>query len=178
MPPLFYYLAKRWRLIGKKLRIGMLVLSPIFIIFYLFFFVIIIPLGVEYCIAHRYDCRSNVERMIKVEMPRYKAIEHEHACSHCNHHTTIMFKKLPTEEFYSSLDSMCHVKGSRWNKGQKARSEYSDMYFWAKYYGDRDTVTVYNFSTSWQGGRLLERGSFSIKIIEGNKKAFIQHGSW
>ena len=160
MPPLFYYLVKRWSLMSKKIRIWMLVLSPIFLFFYLLFFVVIIPLGVEYYIAHRYDCRSNVERMIKVEMPRYKAIKHETLGTPGHHHfTTIMFKKLPPEEFYSSLDSMCNVKGSGWNC--------------AKYYKDRDTVTVYNFSTSWQGDRFVERWDFSIRIIKNEKEAHI-----
>lgn len=75
--PLFYYLCRKWNLVGKTLRIILLMISPLFLLIYF----IIIIVGVDYYINHRYDCRRTVEKMIEIppqiHLPKYSVIEFE-----------------------------------------------------------------------------------------------------
>lgn len=166
--PLFYYLAKRWALVGKKLRVTLLVISPLFIATYFITICLIGLFGIEYYQDHRYDYRSNVEKMIElppnVHMPRYKVVKFEKGRRSFNgDHTNskaIEFKALPSEQLYNTLDSLSNLEGSNWNVSHK------------------DTLTLYCFGTSWQNGRLVRQGHFSIEITKWNKTAYIEYGAW
>lgn len=166
--PLFYYLAWRWKLVGKKLRIFFLLLSPLFLVLYMILFYQGFIFYIHHQYASRYANREAVERITGVNVPDFTIKKHHKGEISFRGEFTdellIEFEEIPTSECYHALDSLSALKDSPWSKnGEK-----------------------YSFSYMWGGGGPLspdgesDEGtiSFSMELEKGKKQAVMSFGEW
>ena len=67
--PLFVYLAKRWNLIGKKIRIPLLLISPLMLIVYFILFLLGLQGYDDYQRKYKFANNETVERITGVSFP-------------------------------------------------------------------------------------------------------------
>ena len=82
------------------------------------------------------------------------------------------FDKVPTDDFYNTLDSLCNVEGSNWSKSnnQSASTASAEEYY---------------FNLTWGNGYPAPEGEseeddrcFTIKIPKGEREFKITYGAW
>lgn len=165
--PLFYYLTWKWKLIGKKLRVTLLLISPIFLMAY----IVLLAFGLDaydsYQRKYRFTNKDTIERITGVTYPNFKIVEYTKGrtsfLGDYNDQLIIEFKETPSTAFYQKLDSLIAVEQSDWSK--------------------RDNV--YSYSKIWGNGLPAPKGeddeedmTFSIEFEKGSKKAIIGYGAW
>ena len=167
LSPLFYYLTWKWKLIGKKLRVTLLLISPIFLMIYIVLFVFGLYAYDSYQRKYRFTNKDTIERITGVTYPNFKIVEYTKGRTSFqgdyNDQLIIEFKETPSAAFYQKLDSLIAVEQSDWSK--------------------RDNV--YSYSKMWVNGLPAPKGedneedmTFSIEFDKGSKKAIIGYGTW
>ena len=71
---------------------------------------------------HTYNNPNKIEKIIGISIPSFKIVDYqekvikeEYLQYHdCN--STIEWDRIPNEQFYLSLDSLCGIEGSHWSK--------------------------------------------------------------
>lgn len=166
--PIFYYLTDKWKLIGKKFRIGLLAISPMFLILYS----IICFWGLDFYFGyqrkHRFDDKETLERITGVTYPDFKVIEYTKDSETSflgdyNDRLLIEFKELPSATFYQYLDSLIATGDSDW-------SIVDDAYSYRKSWG--------NGLPAPNGEDDKEDMMFSISLSKGSRQATINYGVW
>ena len=167
LSPLFYYLTWKWKLIGKKLRVTLLLISPIFLMIYIVLFVLGLYAYDSYQRKYRFTNKDTIEKITGVKYPNFKIVEYTKGRTSFqgdyNDQLIIEFKEAPSAAFYQKLDSLIAVEQSDWSK--------------------RDNV--YSYSKMWGNGLPAPKGedneedmTFSIEFEKGSKKAIIGYGTW
>lgn len=165
--PLFYYLANKWGLIGKKFRIGLLAISPMFLILYAIIFLGGLDTYYNYHRKHRFDNKEVLERITGVTYPDFKVIEYTKGrtsfLGDYNDQLLIEFKELPSTAFYQDLDSLITTGNSGWFIFDNA----------------------YSYGQTWGNGFPAPNGeddeedmTFSIRLDKGSRQATINYGAW
>lgn len=163
--PLFCYLAGRWKLMGKKLRVCLMLISPLFLIVYLLLSLWVLSEYYQYRREHRFADKEVLERITGVTYPDFKVVKYTEGqmsvLRDYHDELTIEFKEMPSSTFYQSLDSL--VAADVW-------SLYDN---------------VYSFSAIWGNGIPAPQGEseeedmmFNIHIEKGSKQAVISYGAW
>ena len=75
--PLFVYLAKRWNLIGKKIRILLLLISPFMLIVYFILFLLGLQGYDDYQRKYKFANNETVERITGVAFPELDIVEYK-----------------------------------------------------------------------------------------------------
>ena len=69
LSPLFLYLASNWKLIGKKVRILLFVISPLMLIIYLVVTIVVYMAYDDYNRKHRFADNDVIERITGIRFP-------------------------------------------------------------------------------------------------------------
>lgn len=165
--PLFYYLTCRWKLIGKKLRVILLLISPIFLVIYILLFFYGLDTYYSYQRKHRFANKDVIERITGITYPNFKIIEYTKGKTafqgDYSDQLKIEFKEVLSTAFYQKLDSLVIIGFSDWSKHDN----------------------VYSYSKVWGNGLPAPKGendeedmSFSISFGKGSKQAIINYGAW
>lgn len=165
LSPLFFYMAKRWGMMNKSWRIGLLLLSPMVLLCYALIGILIFFGYLGYERKYGFLDKDRIERITKVKLPDFELVEYEggemNFRGEYSDELTIEFKDSLTDEFYATLDSL--VEKEVWNKRENR----------------------YSFSVMWGNGLPAPNGEnkeedvmFSITIERGTNTAVIDTGSW
>lgn len=165
--PIFYYLTNRWELIGKKFRIGLLAISPMFLILYAIICFWGLDTYYNYHRKHRFNNKEILERITRVTYPDFRVIKYTRGktsfLGDYNDQLLIEFKELPPTAFYQYLDSLIATGNSGW------------------FIFDN----IYSYSQTWGNGLPAPNGEddeedmmFSIRLDKGSRQATIDYGAW
>ncbi len=163
--PLFCYLAGRWKLMGKKLRVCLMLISPLFLIVYFILYLLVSGVYYDYRREHRFADKEVLERITGVTYPDFEVVKYtkgeESFLGDYHDELTIEFKEMPSAAFYQSLDSLVAT----------------DVWFLHD--------NVYSFSAIWGNGFPAPQGEseeedmmFDIHIEKGSKQAVVSYGAW
>ena len=75
--PLFFYLARKWRLVGKKVRVLLLLISPLMLIVYAVAVLFILQGYGDYKRKHHFANDEVIERITGVPFPELNIIDYE-----------------------------------------------------------------------------------------------------
>ena len=74
--PIFYYLTGRWKLMSKKRRIGLVIISPMFLTIYAFMCLAGLSIYYDYHRKYRFADQDVLTRITGVTYPDFKIIEY------------------------------------------------------------------------------------------------------
>ena len=75
--PLFFYLAREWKMIGKKVRILLLLISPLMLIVYIIIYWVALDEYNAYQRKYRFANNEAIERITGVAFPKLDLIDCE-----------------------------------------------------------------------------------------------------
>lgn len=165
--PLFVYLAKKWKLIGKKVRMLLLLISPLMLIGYFILFLLALQEYYDYRRKYRFANNEVIERITGVSFPELSIIDYEKGnagfLGDYNDVLTLEMENDLNESAYHYLDSVINAGDTNWSK-------HND---------------VYRYSIMWGNGLPASEGEneeedimFSLSFKAGSKIISLSHGSW
>lgn len=165
--PLFVYLSSRWKLIGKKMRILLLLVSPLMVIVY--FIILLLALQGYYNYQRKYHFADNevIERITGVAFPELDIVDYikwdTGFSGDYNDVITLEMKDDLDESTYNYLDSIIDSGDTSWSK-----------------HGNE-----YSYSIMWGNGLPAPKGEskdddimFSLSFERGSKIINLKSGSW
>ena len=167
LSPLFFYLARRWRLIGKKVRMMLLLISPLMLIVYAVAVIFILQGYNDYKRKHYFASNEVIERITGVSFPKLSIIDYEKGeagfLGDYNDMLTLEMKYDLSESTYHYLDSVISAGNTNWSK-------HND---------------VYRYSIMWGNGLPAPKGeneeddmTFSLSFKAGSKIVTLNYGTW
>ena len=116
--PLFVYLAKRWNLIGKKIRILLLLISPLMLIVYFILFLLGLQGYDDYQRKYKFANNETVERITGVAFPELDIVEYKKDnrgfFGDYNDKLTLEMEDELSESTYLYLDSIISSGNTQW----------------------------------------------------------------
>ena len=165
--PLFVYFAKKWKLIGKKVRILLLLISPLMLIGYLILFLLALQEYDDYRRKYRYANNEAIERITGVAFPELDIIEYKKNnrgfLGDYKDRLTLEMEDDLSESTYHYLDSIINAGNTQWFKHG---DEYSYSIMWG------------NGLPAPKGESEEDDGMFSLSFKKGSKIINLSHGSW
>lgn len=165
--PLFFYITKRWNLIGKKIRVLLLLISPLFLIVYAILCLYGLDIYYAYHRKYRFTDTETLERITGIDYPDFKIVKYKKDKSSFlgdyNDMLVIEFDEIPSEGFYQRIDSLVTTEDSSWFK-------HDNTYSYSKMWG--------NGFPAPEGENNEEDMSFTISFDKGNKQAILRYGAW
>ena len=165
--PLFVYLAKRWNLIGKKIRILLLLISPLMLIVYFILFLLGLQGYDDYQRKYKFANNETVERITGVAFPELDIVEYKKDnrgfLGDYNDKLTLEMEDELSESTYHYLDSIIKSGNTKWFKHC---DEYSYSIMWG------------NGLPAPKGESEEDDGMFSLSLKKGSKIINLSHGSW
>ena len=162
--PLFIYLASRWKLIGKKVRILLFLISPLMLIIY-FSSALIGYYG--YHRKYHFADNEVIERITGVAFPEVDIIDYEKGESgflgDYSDKLILEMEEELGESTYHYLDSIINNGNTGWSKRD---DEYSYSIMWG------------NGLPTPKGESEEDDGMFSLSFKKGSKIINLSHGSW
>ena len=166
LSPLFLYLASNWKLIGKKVRILLFVISPLMLIIYLVVTIVVYMAYDDYNRKHRFADNDVIERITGVRFPEVSIIDYQKGGTgftmDYSDELTLEMEKVPNERTYQLLDSLITSGAENWDKENN----------------------TYSFETMWGNGIPAPEGEneedifFSLIVEKGSKTMTINYGTW
>ena len=165
--PLFVYLAKKWKLIGKKVRMLLLLISPLMLIGYFILFLLALQEYYDYRRKYRFANNETIERITGVAFPELSIIDYEKGeagfTGDYNDMLTLEMENDLSESTYHYLDSVISAGDTNWGK-------HND---------------VYRYSIMWGNGLPAPKGeneeddmTFSLSFKAGSKIVTLNYGAW
>ena len=165
--PLFVYLAKKWKLIGKKVRILLLLISPLMLIGYFILFLLALQEYYDYRRKYRFANNETIERITGVAFPELSIIDYEKGeagfTGDYNDMLTLEMENNLSESTYHYLDSVISVGNTNWHKR-------NDEYIYCTVWG--------NGLPAPEGENEEEDIMFSLSFKKGNKIIKLSYGYW
>ena len=165
--PLFVYLAKRWNLIGKKIRILLLLISPLMLIVYFILFLLALQGYDDYQRKYKFANNEAIERITDVAFPKVDIVEYKKDnrgfLGDYNDKLTLEMEDELSESTYHYLDSIISNGDTGWSKRD---DEYSYSVMWG------------NGLPAPKGESEEDDGMFSLSFKRGSKIINLSHGSW
>lgn len=165
--PLFVYLASRWKLIGKKVRILLLLISPLMLIVYAIIALFVLQGYYDYQRKYRFVNNEAIERITGVAFPEVDIIDYEKGeggfLGDYNDKLTLEMEEELSESTYHYLDSIVNSGDTGWSKRD---DEYSYSIMWG------------NGLPAPKGESEEDDGMFSLSFKRGSKIINLSHGSW
>ena len=131
LSPLFIFLARKWQLIGKKVRILLLLISPLMLIGY--FILFLLALQGYYDCQRKYKFANNeaIERITGVAFPEVDLIDYKKDnrgfLGDYKDRLTLEMENELSESTYHYLDSIISAGNTQWFKHG---DEYSYSIMW------------------------------------------------
>ena len=165
--PLFVYLAKKWKLIGKKVRIVLLLISPLMLIIYFILFLLSLQEYDDYRRKYRFANNETIERITGVAFPELDIVEYKKDnrgfLGDYKDKLTLEMENDLSESTYHYLDSVISAGDTNWSK-------HND---------------VYRYSIMWGNGLPAPKGeneeddmTFSLSFKAGSKMVTLNYGAW
>lgn len=165
--PLFYYLTYKWKLIGKKLRVFLLLISPMFLILYAILCVYGLYFYYAYQRKYKFADKETLERITGVTYPDFKIIEYEKGKTgflmDYRDKLIIEFEDTPSSKFYQTLDSLIVTQQTDWSK-------QDNTYSYSKIWGNGYPAPI--------GENEEDDMIFCISFSKGSRQATIDYGAW
>ena len=165
--PLFVYLANRWKLISKKVRILLLLISPLILIVYFIIFLLALQGYFDYQRKYHYADNEVIQRITGVAFPEVDIIDYEKGESSFlgdyNDKLILEMEEDLDESTYHYLDSIINSGNTEWSKRD---DEYSYSIMWG------------NGLPAPKGESEEDDGMFSFSFKRGSKIINLSHGSW
>ena len=165
--PLFIYLARKWLLIGKKVRILLLLISPLMLIGYFILFLLALQGYDDYQRKYRFANNETIERITGVAFPELDIIDYKKDnrgfLGDYKDRLTLEMEEELGESTYHYLDSIINSSKTGWSKRD---DEYSYSVMWG------------NGLPAPKGEREDDDGMFSLSFKKGSKIINLSHGSW
>ena len=165
--PLFIYLARKWQLIGKKVRVLLLLMSPLMLIVYAVAVLFILQGYGDYKRKHHFANDGVIERITGVPFPELNIIDYEKGeagfLGDYNDMLTLEMENDLSESTYHYLDSVISVGNTNWHKR-------NDEYIYGTVWG--------NGLPAPEGENEEEDIMFSLSFKAGSKIINLSHGSW
>ena len=165
--PLFVYLANKWKLIGKKVRILLLLISPLMLIVYFIIFLLALQGYFDYQRKYHYADNEVIERITGVAFPEVDIIDYEKGKSgflgDYSDKLILEMEEELGESTYHYLDSIISNGDTGWSKHE---DEYSYSIMWG------------NGLPTPKGESEEDDGMFSLSFKKGSKIINLSHGSW
>ena len=165
--PLFIFLARKWQLIGKKIRILLLLISPLMLISYFVLFLLALQGYDDYRRKYRFANNKTIERITGVAFPEVDIINYKKDnrgfLGDYNDKITLEMEDELSESTYHYLDSIISVGNTQWFKHD---DEYSYSIMWG------------NGLPALKGESEEDDGMFSLSFKKGSKIINLSHGSW
>ena len=167
LSPLFFYLARKWQLIGKKVRMMLLLISPLMLIVYVVAVLFILQGYDGYKRKHHFASNEVIERITSVAFPELSIIDYEKGeagfTGDYNDMLTLEMENDLSESTYHYLDSVISVGNTNWHK----RND------------------VYRYGIMWGNGLPAPEGeneeddmTFSLSFKAGSKIVILNYGAW
>lgn len=167
LSPFFFYLARKWQLIGKKVRMLLLLISPLMLIVYAIAIIFIIQGYNDYRRKHYFANNEVIERITGVAFPELNIIDYEKGetgfLGDYNDRLTLEMENDLNESAYHYLDSVISAGNTNWGK-------HNDEY---------------RYSTMWGNGLPAPEGeneeddmTFSLSYKAGSKMITLDYGAW
>ena len=165
--PLFIYLARKWLLIGKKVRILLLLISPLMLIGYFILFLLALQGYDDYQRKYRFANNETIERITGVAFPELDIIDYKKDnrgfLGDYKDRLTLEMEDDLSESTYHYLDSIINAGNTQWFK-----------------HGDE-----YSYSIMWGNGLSAPKGEseendgmFAMSFKKGSKIINLNYGSW
>lgn len=165
--PLFVYLARKWQLIGKKVRILLLLISPLMLIVYFIIFLLVLQGYYDYQRKYHFADNEVIERITGVAFPEVDIIDYEKGESgflgDYSDKLILEMEEELSESTFHYLDSIVNSGNTGWSKRD---DEYSYSIMWG------------NGLPVPKGESEEEDGMFSLSFKKGSKTINLSHGSW
>ena len=165
--PLFVFFARKWEMIGKKVRILLLLLSPLMLIIYLITSLLCMQLYSDYHRKYRFADEQVIERITGIPFPKLDIVEYQKGRTSFqgdySDRIVLSMEEDLDESTYQLLDSMLHKEDTNWNK---SGDEYSYNIMWG------------NGLPTPEGEDEEEDTAFSLSFTKGSKQIHIVYGSW
>ena len=165
--PLFIYLASKWKLIGKKVRILLLLISPLMLIVYFIIFLLALQGYFDYQRKYHFADNEVIERITGVAFPEVDIIDYEKGKSSFlgdySDKLTLEMEEELGELTYHYLDSIINSGNTEWSKRD---DEYSYSIMWG------------NGIPAPEGEDDEEDMTFSLYFKKGSKIITLNSGSW
>ena len=167
LSPIFFYLARKWQLIGKKVRMLLLLISPLMLIGYFILFLLALQEYYDYQRKYRFANNETIERITGVSFPKLSIIDYEKGdagfLGDYNDMLTLEMKYDLSESTYHYLDSVISVGNTKWHKR-------NDEYIYCTVWG--------NGLPAPEGENEEEDIMFSLSFKAGSKIINLSHGAW
>ena len=165
--PLYIFLARKWQLIGKKVGILLLLVSPLMLIGYFILFLLPLQGYDDYRRKYRFASNEAIERITGVAFPKVYLIDYKKDnrgfLGDYKDKLTLELEDELSESTYHYLDSIISVGNTRWFKHD---DEYSYSIMWG------------NGLPAPKGESEEDDGMFSLSLKKGSKIINLSHGSW
>ena len=165
--PLFVYLANKWKLIGKKVRIPLLLISPLMLIVFFIIFLLVLQGYYNYQRKYHYADNEVIERITGVAFPGVDIIDYEKGkfgfLGDYSDKLILEMEEELGESTYHYLDSIINNGNTGWSKRD---DEYSYSIMWG------------NGLPTPKGENEEDDGMFSLSFKKGSKIINLSHGSW
>ena len=167
LSPLFIYLARKWQLIGKKLSIFFMLLSPLMLAAYLVVFLFALQEYVDYQRKHKFANNEVIERITGIPFPELKIVDYHKGkdsfLGDYNDRLILQMEEELDESTYLRLDSIIQNGNTDW--------------------GMRENQ--YNYSRIWGNGFPAPEGQndeedvmFSLSFHKGSDTLTLNYGAW
>ena len=157
----------RWKLIGKKVRILLLLISPLMLIVYFIIFLLALQGYYDYQRKYHFADNGVIERITGVAFPKVDIIDYEKGESSFlgdySDKLTLEMEEELSESTYHYLDSVISTGNAEWSK---CDDEYSYSIMWG------------NGLPTPKGESEEDDGMFSLSFKKGSKIINLSHGSW
>lgn len=165
--PLFYFLGRRWKSFKKGRGITLLLISPLFLVLYLFLTVWGSSEYYDYRRENRFADQKVLSRITEAPFPSFTKKQYIKGRTSFTgdymDELLIEFKETPSDDFYQIIDSLINVPNSDWHRS-------NDGYWYSKIWG--------NDFPAPKGEDDEEDMTICIWITKGNKEAMIRYGAW
>ena len=165
--PLFIYLARKWKLIGKKARILLLLISPLMLILYLIIALLVMQGYLDYQRKYRFADNEAIERITGVAFPELDIIDYKKGKSsfHGDYSDKLILEMEEDldESTYHYLDSIISAGNTEWSKRD---DEYTHSIMWG------------NGLPAPKGESEEDDGMFSLSFKKGSRIINLSSGSW
>ena len=165
--PFFLYLARKWQLIGKKVRILLLLISPLMLIGYIILFLLALQGFDDYQRKYKFANNEAIERITGVAFPEVDIIDYKKDnrgfLGDYNDKLTLEMEDELSDSTYHYLDSIINAGNTEWSKRD---DEYSYSIMWG------------NGLPAPEGESEEDDGMFSMSFKKGSKIINLSHGSW
>lgn len=190
--PLFVYLARKWALIGKKVRILLLLISPLMLIVYAIITLFVLQGYIDYQRKYRFANNEAIERITGVAFPKLNIIDYEKGESSFlgdyNDKLTLEMEDDLSESTYHYLDSIISAGNTEWSKHSNDEITSPQLDSLIVSHGVEEWLKnsdIYTYSIVWGNGISAPKGesddedmAISLSFKKGSKIVTLEYGAW